>query len=295
MLSDLRPGGPTGYRRGLRGIPDVTRTLALAVVCLALGASPAHAQLEALTPAPVLPGKDVAWVPTPDAAADRMLSMAQVGPRDLVVDLGSGDGKIAIMAARRFGARAVGVEYDPELLEVSREAARRERVADRVRFVQGDIFEYDFREATVVTLYLLTTLNVKLRPRILEMRPGTRVASHMFRMGDWPPDESARVGSSDVYLWIVPARVAGTWAMTRTPAGAAELVLDQQFQRISGSVRVAGETLALAQATLRGDQIRFAVTGEGERREAFVGRVMGDRMTGEGGVQPWSAVRVRTR
>ena len=269
--------------------------LALAAVCLALGAPPAHAQLEALTPAPVLPGKDVAWVPTPDAAADRMLSMAQVGPRDLVYDLGSGDGKIAIMAARRFGARAVGVEYDPELLEVSREAARREGVADRVRFTQGDIFEHDFREATVVTLYLLTTLNLKLRPRILEMRPGTRVASHMFRMGDWPPDESARVGSSDVYLWIVPARVAGTWAMTRTPAGAAELVFDQRFQRISGSMRVAGETLALAQATLRGDEIRFAVTGEGGRREAFVGRVAGDRMTGEGGAQPWSAVRVRTR
>jgi SAM-dependent methyltransferase len=273
----------------------MTRILALAAACLALGASPAHAQLEALAPAPVLPGKDVAWVPTPDAAADRMLSMAQVGPRDLVYDLGSGDGKIAIMAARRFGARAVGVEYDPELLEVSREAARREGVADRVRFAQGDIFEHDFREATVVTLYLLTTLNLKLRPRILEMRPGTRVASHMFRMGDWPPDESARVGASDVYLWIVPARVAGTWAMTRTPAGAAELVLDQRFQRISGSMRVAGETIALAQATLRGDEIRFAVTGEGGRREAFVGRVAGDRMTGEGGAQPWSAVRVRTR
>lgn len=278
-----------------RRTPNVTRILVLAAACLALGVPPAHAQLESLNEPPVLPGKDVPWVPTPDAAVDRMLAMAQVGPRDLVYDLGSGDGRIAIMAAKRFGARAVGVEYDPSMVEVSRTAARREGVADRVRFVQGDLFEFDFRAATVVTLYLLTSINVELRPRILALRPGTRVASHMFRMGDWQPDESARVGSSDVYLWIVPARVAGTWAMTRTPAGAAELVLAQQFQRLSGSLRVAGETLPLAQASLRGDEIRFAVTGAGGARQAFVGRVAGDRMAGEGEAQPWSAVRVRTR
>ncbi len=278
-----------------RRTPNVTRILVLAAACLALGVPPAHAQLESLNEPPVLPGKDVPWVPTPDAAVDRMLAMAQVGPRDLVYDLGSGDGRIAIMAAKRFGARAVGVEYDPSMIEVSRTAARREGVADRVRFVQGDLFEFDFRAATVVTLYLLTSINVELRPRILALRPGTRVASHMFRMGDWQPDESARVGSSDVYLWIVPARVAGTWAMTRTPAGAAELVLAQQFQRLSGSLRVAGETLPLAQASLRGDEIRFAVTGAGGARQAFVGRVAGDRMAGEGEAQPWSAVRVRTR
>lgn len=278
-----------------RRTPNVTRILVLAAACLALGVPPAHAQLESLNEPPVLPGKDVPWVPTPDAAVDRMLAMAQVGPRDLVYDLGSGDGRIAIMAAKRFGARAVGVEYDPSMIEVSRTAARREGVADRVRFVQGDLFEFDFRAATVVTLYLLTSINVELRPRILALRPGTRVASHMFRMGDWQPDESARVGSSDVYLWIVPARVAGTWAMTRTPAGAAELVLAQQFQRLSGSLRVAGETLPLAQASLRGDEIRFAVTGAGGARQAFVGRVAGDRMAGEGDAQPWSAVRVRTR
>ena len=146
------------------------------------------------------------WVPTPDAAVERMLSMAGVGARDLVYDLGSGDGKIAIMAARRFGARAVGVEYDTDMIVLSRAAAKKEGVADRVRFVQADIFDYDFREATVVTLYLLSTLNVKLRPKILEMKPGTRVASHMFRMGDWEPDEQARVASSDVFFWVVPAR-----------------------------------------------------------------------------------------
>jgi SAM-dependent methyltransferase len=269
------------------------RALALAAALFA-GAS-AHAQLEALErPAPSA-GKDVMWVPTPDAAVDRMLAMAGAGARDLVYDLGSGDGKIAIMAAQRFGARAVGVEFDGDLVEQSRAAARQAGVADRVRFVQADIFGYDFREATVVTLYLLTTLNVKLRPQILAMRPGTRVASHMFRMGDWQPDESARVGSSDVYLWIVPARVAGTWALTQTPAGAAELLLDQQFQRVSGSMRVAGRTLPLAQASLRGDEIRFAVPGEGGASLAFVGRVAGDRIVGEGAAQPWTAVRVRAR
>ena len=275
--------------------PSRIRTWILAAACLALAASPAHAQLEALNQPPVIGGKDVMWVPTPDAAVDRMLSMANVGPRDLVYDLGSGDGKIAIMAARRFGARAVGVEFDSDMIELSRAAARNEGVADRVRFVQADIFGYDFRDATVVTLYLLTTLNVKLRPKILDLKPGTRVASHMFRMDEWEPDEHVRVGASEVFLWVVPAKVAGTWVMTRAAGAAAELVLDQQFQRISGSVRVAGETLPLTQAALRGDEIRFAFAGEGGARVAFTGRVAGDRIVGDRGAEPWSAVRVRAR
>jgi hypothetical protein len=275
--------------------PTHTRYWILAAACLALAATAAHAQLEAINQPPVVGGKDVMWVPTPDAAVDRMLSMANVSPRDLVYDLGSGDGKVVIMAARRFGARAVGVEFDTDMIALSRAAAKTEGVADRVRFVQADIFEHDFRAATVVTLYLLTTLNVKLRPKILDMKPGTRVASHMFRMGEWEPDEQQRVGSSEVYLWIVPAKVAGTWVITRAAAGAAELVLDQQFQRISGSARVAGETLPLTQAVLRGDEIRFAFAGEGGARVAFAGRVAGDRIVGADGAAPWSAVRVRAR
>ena len=267
----------------------------VAAASLALAAMAAHAQLETFNQPPVIGGKDVMWVPTPDAAVDRMLSMANVGPRDLVYDLGSGDGKIAIMAARRFGARAVGVEFDSDMIELSRAAAQKAGVADRVRFVQADIFGYDFREATVVTLYLLTTLNVKLRPKILDLKPGTRVASHMFRMEEWEPDEHVRVGASDVFLWVVPAKVAGTWVMTRATAGAAELVLDQQFQRISGSVRIAGETLPLTQAVLRGDEIRFAFAGEGGARLAFTGRVAGDRIVGDRSAEPWSAVRVRAR
>lgn len=273
----------------------MNRSVTLAAACLILGAAPAHAQLETFNQPPVGGGKDVMWVPTPDAAVDRMLTLANVGPRDLVYDLGSGDGKVVIMAARRFGARAVGVEFDTDMIALSRAAAKTEGVADRVRFVQADIFEHDFRDATVVTLYLLTTLNVKLRPKILGMKPGTRVASHMFRMGEWEPDEHARVGASELFLWVVPAKVAGTWVMTRAAAGAAELVLDQQFQRISGSARVAGETLPLTQAVLRGDEIRFAFAGEGGARVAFTGRVAGDRIVGAGGTEPWSALRVRAR
>jgi SAM-dependent methyltransferase len=268
------------------------RRFALAAVALA-AAVPAHAQLEALNPPPVVVGKDVAWVPTPDAAVDRMLAMAEVGPRDLVYDLGSGDGKIAIAAARRFGARAVGIEYSPDMVETSRANARRAGVADRVRFRQGDIFETDFGEATVVTLYLLTTLNVKLRPRLLEMRPGTRVVSHMFRMGDWEPDESSRVGASEIYHWVVPARVAGTWAVERGLGPPLELELGQRFQRLSGTARLAGEVLPLAGATLRGDAIRIEFRGERGERQVLAGRVEGDRMSGEAGGAAWRAIRVR--
>jgi SAM-dependent methyltransferase len=266
----------------------------LVAACLALAATVAHAQLEAFNQAPVFGGKDVMWVPTPDAAVERLLGMAGVSARDLVYDLGSGDGKIPIMAAKRFGARAVGVEYDPDLVVQSRAAARREGVADRVRFDNADIFDYDFREATVVTLYLLTSLNVKLRPKILDMKPGTRVASHMFRMGDWEPDEQARVASSELYLWVVPARVAGTWIVTRGQSGTFEIALEQKYQQLSGSARVAGETVPLTQILLRGDAIRFAFTGAAGARLTFTGRVAGDRIAGAD-ADAWSAVRTRVR
>jgi SAM-dependent methyltransferase len=261
---------------------------------LVAAAGPARAQLEVLGgDPPVVPGKDVMWVPTPDAAVDRMLAMAGVGPRDLVYDLGSGDGKIAIAAARRFGARAVGIEYAAEMVELSRANALKAGVGDRVRFRQADLFASDFSEATVVTLYLLTTINLKLRPQILEMRPGTRVVSHMFRMGDWEPDESARVGSSDVYLWVVPAQVAGTWTVSRGLGPPFELVLDQHFQQVSGSARVAGERVPLASVALRGEAIRIEFRGAAGAREVLGGRVAGDRMVGDDDGTPWTAVRTR--
>jgi SAM-dependent methyltransferase len=256
-----------------------------ALALLAAGA--AAAQLESLNEAPVVPGKDVVWVPTPDRVVERMLALADVRPHDVVYDLGSGDGKIPIAAARRFGARGVGIEYSPDLVETSRAAARREGVADRVRFIEADLFLADFRPATVVTLFLLTELNLRLRPRILDMKPGTRVVSHMFRMGDWTPDEHVKLGSSDLYLWHVPARVAGTWSVVREGAPF-ELVIEQRYQRVWGTARVGGESIPLRNVVLKGDSIGFEVFGA---QPPFAGRVEGHRMFGEAG--RWSATRTR--
>ena len=155
-------------------------------------------------------GKDVIWMPTPEPLVERMLTMAQVTPRDVVYDLGSGDGRLVIAAARR-GAQAYGVEYNPDLVAFSDNRARAQGVAQKAHFVQGDIFETDFSKATVVTLYLLSTLNMRLRPHLLKMRPGTRVVSHAFTMEDWTPDETSRTSDRTAYLWIVPAPVQGPW------------------------------------------------------------------------------------
>jgi SAM-dependent methyltransferase len=230
-------------------------------------------------------GKDVMWVPTPDAAVARMLDMARVGPGDVVVDLGSGDGRIAIAAGKR-GARARGIEYSADLVLSSRDEARRQGVADRVTFREADLFEVEFSDATVVTLYLLTTLNLKLRPKILALKPGTRVASHMFRMGDWEPDERDRVAGSDVFLWIVPARVAGTWRLTHG-ADVFTLELQQSHQRVTGGVRHARGSAVPVDVQLRGAELRFSFEDATGVRRVYAGRVDGDRMQGEG----WRAVR----
>ena len=247
--------------------------------------APARAQFVP-DPHGTVEGKDVMWVPTPDAAVARLLDMARVGASDYLIDLGSGDGRIAIAAAKARGARAVGIEYNPELVLLSRDAAKREGVADRVTFREADLFEVDLSQATVITLYLLTTLNVKLRPRLLVLKPGTRVASHMFRMGDWEPDGKDRVAGSDLFLWIVPARVAGTWRLTRGRE-TWTLELQQQYQRVAGSLRHARGASAVA-AQLRGADIRLAFDDASGARLALAGRVDGDRVEGEG----WRAVRV---
>ena len=231
-------------------------------------------------------GKDVMWVPTPEAAVARMLEMARVGPGDMVVDLGSGDGRIAIAAAKLRGARARGIEYSSEMVDLSRTRAKAEGVADRVSFREADLFEIDFSDATVLTLYLLTTLNVRLRPRILALKPGTRVVSHMFRMGDWEPDERDRVGASDIFLWIVPARVAGAWRLTQ--GGETFTVeLQQSYQRVTGAARHA-RGVAAVEAQLRGAEVRLAFDDASGVRRVLAGRTEGERMQGEG----WRAVRV---
>jgi hypothetical protein len=229
-------------------------------------------------------GKDVVWVPTPDEVVERMLVMAQTKPEDFVVDLGAGDGKIAIAAAKKFGARSMGVEYNPEMVAFAQKNAQAAGVTAKARIVHGDIFTTDFTQATVLTMYLLPSLNMKLRPQILALRPGTRVVAHAFNMEDWEPDESSDVDGRRVYLWIVPANIAGRWAVEFSGAGGGpekvSLNFDQKFQRIEGVAYLGSVLAGLREPRLSGFKISFAyVDSRGVRRD-FSGRVTGPAMEG---------------
>jgi precorrin-6B methylase 2 len=220
-------------------------------------------------------GKDVVWVPTSQALVNRMLDMAKVTPNDYVIDLGSGDGRTVITAAKR-GARALGVEYNPDMVALSKRNAQKEGVAEKAQFVQGDIFETDFSKATVITLFLLPELNVKLRPKILDMKPGTRVVSNSFTMGDWQADRTQNATEKEgctayctAYLWIVPAKVEGKW---KTSEG--ELTLKQTYQNVTGSLEKDGKSAAL-KGTIRADQVTFTAGGA-----QYTAKVNGDSMTG---------------
>jgi precorrin-6B methylase 2 len=207
-------------------------------------------------------GKDVVWVPTPQVVVDKMLDMAKVTPRDFVIDLGSGDGRTVITAAKR-GAHALGIEYNPDMVELSKRNAEKEGVAGQASFVKADLFETDFSKATVITMFLLPEINLKLRPKILRLKPGTRVVSNTFTMGEWQADETAELSAGGgcenswctALLWIVPARVAGTYQL---PQG--ELTLKQQFQMLSGTLRTEGKTFAL-QGRVNGEEIAFKAGG----------------------------------
>src|SRR5687768_11038309 len=183
-------------------------------------------------------GKDVIWVPTPDEVVDRMLTMAQVTPKDFVMDLGAGDGKIAIAAAKKFGARAIGIEYNPDMVKHANANAAAAGVAGtgkgQALIRHGDIFQTDFTQATVVTLYLLPALNMKLRPQLLSMRPGTRIVSHSFSMEDWEADEISTLDGRRAYFWLVPANVMGAWVLDAGQRH--EMTLEQTFQKVSGTI-----------------------------------------------------------
>jgi SAM-dependent methyltransferase len=282
---------------------SVSRAL-IAGAALWLAAAPGYAQQapsesKPFTPQSGQPGKDVVWVPTPDTVVERMLRMARVGKNDFVIDLGSGDGRTVIMAAEKFGARAMGIEYNPDMVALSIRNAEKAGLGDKVKFIKADLFETDFSQATVITMYLLPALNIRLRPKILDMRPGTRVVSHAFNMEDWQPDQTATVDGRDAYLWIVPAKVAGRWKLA-VPAGNGaqplELTLEQQFQKLSGKAQLGGRTFDLADARLRGPAISFSfVDGNGVKRE-FSGTARGDRMEGTTQTQgatpvKWTAAR----
>ncbi len=263
--------------------------LALAVLSLASGIVLAQAQdTKPFEPQVGQQGKDVVWVPTGQILVEQMLDMANVTAQDVLVDLGSGDGRTVIAAAKR-GARALGVEYNPEMVELSRQNAAQEGVSSRATFVEGDLFETDFSQATVVTLFLLPDLNIRLRPTILDMRPGTRVVSNTFTMGEWEPEQTVRVEGDcrswcTALFWIVPAKVDGTW---RLPQG--ELAIDQEFQMISGTLRSGGRATPI-DGRLRGEEISFTAGAQ-----QYTGRVTGGTIRGtvteDGRSRDWSATR----
>jgi hypothetical protein len=224
-------------------------------------------------------GKDVVWVPTPDELVQRMLQMAKVTPQDMVYDLGAGDGKIAI-AEGKLGATAIGIEYNPDMAKLAQCYVQAEGVTNKVKIVQGDIFKEDFSKATVITMYLLPELNLRLRPTILKMKPGTRVTSHQFTMGDWEPDQTAEIEYRSAYLWIVPARVDGTWTL-RDPSGSQyDVTLKQVYQKISGEVANGGSKQPLVSATLRGEHIQFAFNDDKGVTRTLTGTVRGNELTG---------------
>ncbi len=237
-------------------------------------------------------GKDVIWVPTCQLLVDKMLDMAKVTPQDFVIDLGSGDGRTVITAAKR-GARALGIEYNPDMVALSKRNAAKEGLADRAQFIQADLFESDFSRATVITMFLMPDINVRLRPRILDLKPGTRIVSNSFTMGDWTADQTAVIESkgdcetyNTAYFWIVPAKVEGTWKL---PQG--ELRLRQKFQMISGTLNSNSNSAPVINGKLTGDLINFTVGGA-----YYTGRVSGTTMLGtfqsSGKTGEWTATKV---
>ncbi len=260
-------------------------TLSLAAVMMSASVALAEQKKE-YTPQVGQQGKDVVWVPTPQQLVEKMLDVAKVTAKDYVIDLGSGDGRTVITAAKR-GATAVGIEYNPNMVELAKKAAQKEGVTDRATFMKADIFESDFSKATVITLFLLPQLNVKLRPKILEMKPGTRVVSNSFDMGDWMPDETIEAvdGCTSycrAFYWVVPAKVAGTWKL---PQG--ELKLEQKYQMLTGTLSQGGNVVQIGNAKVLGDQITFTANNV-----QYTGRVSGNSIEGlSQTTAPFSATR----
>ena len=281
----------------------------LALVCLLCTDIAAAAQDLPRTAGP--------YVPTPQVIVDRMLNMANVGPKDFVIDLGSGDGRMVRTAAKALGASGFGVDIDGELVELSNQTARREGIANRVMFYEQDVFKADVRKATVVTLYVLPDMMLSLRPKLLaELTPGTRIVSHDYHFREWTPDnrmtfdvpekkEMVGFSSTSLYLWIVPASVGGRWRVDYSgvkPAGPVTLDLNQLFQNVNGTALVGERKTELANVKLRGDAFEFSLDSGGRAGDRFLyrGKVAGDTMQGEvhwgTGVAPrryaWKATRI---
>jgi len=283
-----------------------TRLVRALLVALSLATALAAARQGAAAPAP-----DAPYVPTPDNVVEAMLELGRVGPADYLVDLGCGDGRIVITAAKKLGARGMGVDLDSGLVGTARRAAEREGVAGRVSFQTSDLFDTDIRRATVVTMYLLQSVNLRLRPRLLkELKPGTRIVSHDFDLDRWQPDARRTVPvpdkvygppSSELFLWIVPADASGVWRWHLDAGGAAReytLSLVQEFQMLGGSLTAGGRSAAVT-GRMRGEEIGFVLTldiGGRPLRHEFSGRVSGDAIAGwaaiaGGAPLAWRAVR----
>ncbi len=220
------------------------------------------------------PGKDVVWVPTPQELVDTMLSIAGVTPDDFVIDLGSGDGRLVITAAKR-GARALGIEYNPDLVTLSKENADIEGVTNKIEFIEADLFEYDLSDATVITMFLLPEINLKLRPRLLELKPGTRIVSNTFTMAEWDPDYEVTTVENwnswnTAFLWIIPAKVEGIWEL-----GEDQLLITQEFQMIYGKLISGDKEIILRNGRLRGNEITFTINDV-----LYTGSVSGNKMEG---------------
>ena len=264
-------------------------SLAVSLMAIAVGAAHAQVAPGEFQPQVGQAGKDVVWVPTPPALVERMLDMAQVTPQDYVVDLGSGDGRNIVAAARR-GARALGVEFNPDMVELSKRNAAKEGVSDKASFVRGDMFEADISQATVLALFLLPDNMMKLQPKFLDLKPGSRIVGNTFGFQDWTPDASETISTDcsswcTALLWIVPAKVEGTW---QSPQG--ELTLQQNHQMLTGTLSAGGRSGPIAEGRLRGDQISFTVAGA-----EYSGRVNGDTIEGtvksENRNATWKATR----
>ena len=271
--------------RHLRSLMIAAALLLPAVAALA---QPAQKPFE---PFSGQPGKDVVWVPTSQALVDKMLDMAKLTPNDIHMDLGFGDGRTVITAAKR-GARSTGIEYNPEMVELSKANAVKSGVTDKAAFVKADLFETDFSKATVITLFLLPDINLKLRPKILDLKPGTRIVSNTFTMGEWKDDETATVEEAQgcsyyctAHLWIVPAKVAGTWSSAQ-----GELALKQEFQTVQGTLKAGNNTLQITSAKLRADQFSFTAGGANYTGHVNGGNIEGTVTTG-GTTTKWSAAR----
>jgi len=293
----MRPHPHNELRLAAPITPFAQRRALLAALALSALPLPALAQ-SAPTPVFGTPGKDAGWIPTPAPMVEGMLRMAGVSRDDLVVDLGSGDGRIPIFAAKAFGARGLGIELNGDLVAYSIEAAKKEGVTERVRFVRGDIFEVDFSQATVVSLFMPPQVNSRLMPKIFAMKPGTRVVSYVFAMEDWEPDDWVFFENVQGMLWVVPARFEGNWRIqTEGPdPDTYEVALTQRYQKINGHFMFGTAKLPLFDANVLADRLRFTLV-VGQRRFDFVGYAKSGALegtlhvTGEP-LRRWRATRV---